>query len=195
MDEPAARNTTVLYELWRTSRRAAALMEDALDGAPLTGSEFALYSLLRFSGPLTPSEVARRTATAVTTTSEVLRRMEDRGHLQRAPHPKDARSVTVELTDEGSAAHAETGAAFQGLLGDVHADLGTEVDQVIYSLARLDRALAVVAGDDRDDLSPIPPRPVEASTHQLTYAGAPLTVAEQDEVRRFADWLRFRRAS
>lgn len=194
MDKAPVRNTTVLYELWRTSRRAAALMEEALDEAPLTGSDFALYSLLRFSGPLTPGEVARRTATAVTTTSEMLKRMEERGHLRRARNPADARSVTVELTKKGQAAHAETGAAFQVLLQRIHADLGSEVDQVIYSLARLDRALAVVAGDDRDDLSPIPPRPAEASTHQVTYAGTPLTVAEEDEVRRFADWLRFRRA-
>lgn len=194
MDERPARNTTVLYELWRTSRRAAALMDDALDGAQLTGSEFALYSLLRFSGPMTPSEVARRTATALTTTSEALKRMEDRGHLRRTRNPADARSVTVELTDDGQVAHADTGSAFQPLIQEIHRDLGGEVDQVIYSLARLDRALAVVAGDERDDLSPMPTRPVAASTHTLTYAGAPLTVAEEDEVRRFADWLRFRSA-
>jgi hypothetical protein len=142
---------------------------------------------------MTPSEVARRTATAMTTTSEALKRMEDRGHLHRAPNPTDARSVTVELTGQGEAAHTDTGTAFQSLLEAVHHDLGSEIDQVIYSLARLDRALAAVAGDERDDLSPIPPRPAEAKTHTFTYAGAPLTVAEQDEVRRFADWLRYRR--
>ena len=195
MDEQPARNTTVLYELWRASRRATALMEEALEQERLNGSEFALYSLLRFSGPMTPSEVARRTATATTTTSEALKRMEDRGHIQRTPNPTDARSVTVELTVEGEAAHAATAGAFQPLLQAINADLGSEVDQVIYSLARLDRAMAVVAGDERDDLSPMPARPTTSSTHTLTYAGAPLTIAEEDEVRRFAEWLRFRRSA
>lgn len=183
----------MLYELWRTSRRSAAVLDEVLDGAPLSGGEFALYSLLRFSGPLTPSEVARRTATPPTTASEALKRMEDRGHLRRAPNPADARSVTVELTTAGRAAHTQTGTAFQVLLKDVYAELGGEVDQIIYSLARLDRALAVASGDVPDDLSPLPPRRDETSMHSLAYAGAPLTVLEEDEVRRFADWLRFRR--
>lgn len=187
------RRTTVLYELWRTSRRSAAVLDEVLDGAPLTGGEFALYSLLKFSGPLTPSEVARRTATPLTTASEALKRMQDRGHLRRAPNPADARSVTVELTDAGREAHAETGAEFQVLLKDVYAELGGEVDQIIYSLARLDRALAAVAGDVPDDLSPLPPRRDETALHSMSYAGAPLTALEEDEMRRFADWLRFRR--
>lgn len=194
MTDATERRTTVLYELWRTSRRAAALVDEALADTPLAGTDFGLYSLLKFSAPLTPSEVARRSAMPLTTASEALRRMEDRGHLRRAPNPADARSVTVDLTEAGRRAHAETGAAFQVLLRAVYAELGGEVDHAIYSLARLDRALASVAGDVPDDLSPLPTsRAVDSSMQTLTYAGAPLTAAEEDEVRRFADWLRFRR--
>ena len=130
-----------------------------------------------------------------TTTSQMLRRMEGRGHLRRDPNPDDARSVTVALTPAGEEAHGTTGEAFVVALQALHAELGDEVDVLIYSLARLDRALAILAGDEPDDFSPVRAPPDQASLHTLTYAGPALSAAEEDEARRFLTWLRYRRGA
>jgi DNA-binding MarR family transcriptional regulator len=83
------------------SQQLTALLTRALVGAPLTADEFAVYSLLRLTGQTTPSRLASDLGMRASTMSHYLRRMAEKGHLARAPHPQDGRSSLIELTPSG----------------------------------------------------------------------------------------------
>lgn len=187
MPEP----TTVLLELWRVSRLAGTRLDEALASTSMTASDFALYSVLRFHGPVTPTVLARHAGTPVTTTSQALRRLEDRGHLVRRDNPDDARSQLVGLNAAGRAAHRRAGAAFAPVLEEVTRTLGEDLEVVLWSLERLERALGASGLADADPDGPV----LDASlVHRLLYTGPVLSDDEADEVQQFVNWLRHRAA-
>ena len=191
-----ARLTTPLWEIWRLSRRAGSLLDRALRGSELSASDFGLYSLLRFSGPMTATDVSRRTGMPPTTVSQQIRRLDERGHLGRQPHPDDARSTLLSLTDTGHAAHEAAGPGFRDLLTRVELALGDDHEQVMYSLERLDRALRQADEAPGDDLpTRLPARPARASAHHVAYSGEALTADEEERVRDYIAWLRWRRVT
>ncbi len=179
---------SVLYDVHRIAYLAQELVEGALDGHDLSGTEFALYSYLIVEGPVTVSEVARGIAAPLATTSKLLARVEERGHLDRTRNPEDGRSTLVELNDAGRAAHAAARPEFLGALRRVQESLGGAADDVRWALARLDDALAAAMGAEGSLLYPVRP-----SNRQLSYRGDPLTADEEVEVRRFIEWLRWQR--
>lgn len=180
---------TVLFAIWRVSRRTASLLDEALAGAGMTASEFAVHSLLRVSGPLSVTEVAARSGAPLTTVSQQLKRLERRGHLSRAPHPDDARVVLLSLSSDGVEAHERAAPAFRDLLERVEDALGSDLEQVDYSLGRLNAVLAGIAGEDR----PVEEaRPDTARAHGVAYTGDALDDRQEAEVRRYIDWVRTR---
>lgn len=180
-------STTVLLELWRVARLAGSRLDEALADSPIGASDFGLYSVLRYRAPLTPTALARHAGTPATTTSQALRRLESRGHLERREHPDDARSQLLALTRRGVQAHERAATAFRPVLAAVQEELGDELPAVLWALQRLDRVL----GGSHDGSSPAGELP---APHTLPYTGAPLTVDEREEVDRFIDWLHHRRA-
>lgn len=178
---------SVLYDVHRVSRLVGEVVERALEGQPLSGTEFALYSLLLVTGPTRVSEVAAGIAAPLATASKLLDRLEERGHVERAENPADGRSTLVELTEEGRAAQRAAAADFGVALRALHGVLGGSLDLVAWALGRLDGALqAVLAGEPAAEAEPRP-------TASLVYAGPPLTADEEDEVHRHIDYLRWRR--
>jgi DNA-binding MarR family transcriptional regulator len=75
-----------------------ALLDETFSAAPLRPDEFAVYSVLRVTGEVTPAALAVELGMNRPTLSNWLRRMESRGHLRRRPNPADGRSVLVRLT-------------------------------------------------------------------------------------------------
>jgi len=103
---------SVLFELHAASRAVGELLAVAMDGAPLTPEEYAVYSVLFDEGPHAPTELARRVGMAPTSMSHFVRAMLERGHAERSPDPIDRRSYRIVLTGAGLAAHEAAGAAF-----------------------------------------------------------------------------------
>jgi DNA-binding MarR family transcriptional regulator len=93
------------------SQQLSALLSRALADAPLTPDEFAVYSVLKWTGPTTPTRLAADLGMRASTMSHYLRRMTDRGHLDRRPNPNDGRSSLVALTGAG---HQVTEDCFPG---------------------------------------------------------------------------------
>lgn len=180
---------SLLYDVHRISYLSHALVEEALAQQELSGTEFALYSFLVVHGPVTVTEVASGIAASSASTSKLLARVDERGHLVRHPNPDDGRSTLVELNDDGRAAHATAAPGFRHALSGVLDELGGSVEDVRWALARLDHALSATLNQSA------PPSPAGAPpTHRpLSYAGAPLTAAEEDEARRFIGWLQYQR--
>jgi DNA-binding MarR family transcriptional regulator len=138
--------TNVLFDVWRLSRAANALLDDALSPSGLTADEFAVYSVLR-AGPLSPSALAQWMTAPPTTVSSYVKRFEARGHVARVPHPEDRRSYRLALTPDGVAAHERAGRRFLPFLRAVESALGGPATRAVRSdLAALRDALVAAGG-------------------------------------------------
>lgn len=87
--------------LFALNQQLGSLLAHAMAHAPLTPSDFAVYSALRLMQPTTLTELAATLGMRPTTLSSVLARMEQHGHLRRQPNPADGRSRLISLTDDG----------------------------------------------------------------------------------------------
>ena len=136
----------MLFDVWLVSRATTGALDAALAPTGLTADEFGLYSVLTSAAALTPSEIARWVSAPATTVSSYLKRLEQRGHVQRDPNPADGRSYVVRLTPAGKKAHRAAGAAFLPVLDRVVTALGAEERTVRQALAAL-RASLDTLGD------------------------------------------------
>lgn len=73
-------------------------------GIDLSVVESAVLGQLLHDGPQTPSVIAARSGLTPAAATSMIDRLESAGHVRRAPHPRDRRSLLVELTDRGRAA-------------------------------------------------------------------------------------------
>ncbi len=147
-DLPPEHGISVLYDCFLLIQQLRPVLGRALDGAPLRGDEYAVYSLLAEQGPLSPTVLARRTGMPATTVSDHVRSMTDRGHLTREPHPQDGRAAVLRLTPSGLAAWRETSERFSVVAAQVERRLGPHEGPVRAALARLTAVLAEVGERD-----------------------------------------------
>ncbi len=180
---------SILYQLHALSRLSHRLVTGALAHSALSGSDFALYSLLAATGAAMPSQLAAWTGSPLPTASKQLGQMEERGHLERVPNPEDGRSILVRLTDLGAEAHAQARPSFVALLDHVKHYLGGAHEDVSRALSRLESALRAVLGEEGP--GPEPRSPV----HRLAYEGPLLDAGEEEQVRDFISWLQFRQSA
>lgn len=129
-----------MYFLFAASQRVAALLGEALAGAPLDAAGYAFYSALRETQPTSPTDLARHLGMPVTTVLDSLGALQRRDHVARLRNPRDGRSYLVRLTDAGERVHDETHGFFSraDLLLVEH--LGTRRDGVVDALSLLKEA-------------------------------------------------------
>jgi DNA-binding MarR family transcriptional regulator len=114
----------LLFRTFVLSSLAGRLLADVAAECGLRAGELAVQGAIHAWGPLTPTELARITGLAPTTLSAYIRRMDDRGHVRRAPNPHDGRSYLLELTDEGVAAVKTFGPGLRLRVQAIDAALG-----------------------------------------------------------------------
>jgi DNA-binding MarR family transcriptional regulator len=107
------RDISLLFDLFAVYQRVGGLVAAALDGAGLSGDEYAVYSVLFDLGPLTATEMAGHLGMPLTTVLDHLRAMDRRRHIVRVPHPADGRARQVRLSPAGLAAHRRAHAAWE----------------------------------------------------------------------------------
>src|SRR5215218_4147935 len=182
---------SILFDLWLINHLLSDAIDDALtDTSGLSGEEFGFYSLLRRFGPVPASQVTRWTAIRPTTLSTLVRRLQERGHVEQRPNPADGRSRLLALTPDGEKAHAVAADAFFAATRALASALGPDEGRQRDALQRLDAALRTVGGlDPRPYAFAVP----QSAGHDLSYDGAPLTPAEEADVRAYLDFVRFRR--
>lgn len=88
----------IWLELFAVNQLLHAAIDRALEGE---GREFALYSTMLGVEQATPTEIAEILGLPLTTASDRLNRMVDRGHATRAVDPRDRRSHVFRLTPAG----------------------------------------------------------------------------------------------
>ena len=94
---------TVLIMMWagRLSRRVEAFYQQVLRPHGLQYSDYALLSLLRFSGPMSPKNLNRTLAITSGGLTKSIDRLEAGLLVRRTPDPDDGRGRLVVLTKKG----------------------------------------------------------------------------------------------
>jgi DNA-binding MarR family transcriptional regulator len=186
-----SKNATLLLDVWLVSHLTARLLDDALRPQGLTGDEFGLYSLIYSGGPVTPTQISRWTGMAQTTVSGMLRRMATRGHLDDNPHPDDARSRLICLSDEGRKVTARAASVLTEIVPLLSDALDDGQDAIRAKLSDLDAGLRrLVDADPRPYGVPGSGKPPDRVT--ISYRGPRLSLVQTGEVCDFIDWLRTR---
>ena len=187
---------SVMFDVWLVSEVAAGYLDDVLAGSGLSGADFGLYSLLHRFGPTTPGRLRRWTGRPATTISANLKRLERRGHLIRTPHPEDGRSYQVGLSAEGVSALERATEPFLAAMHALSARFVPDTLRERLVLQHLDTVIREVAGLDArpyavhlDDGDPAVAHD-RGGTSSLAYPGAPLTAAQERQVRLYIDFLR-----
>src|SRR5690606_14549384 len=68
----------------------------------LTPTQYATLAAVGRHGALTPGELAAHEKVQPPSMTRVIAKLEERGLLERTPHPTDRRQVTVSLTESGA---------------------------------------------------------------------------------------------
>lgn len=155
----AARDLRPGHLIRLAQQRHTALWAEEL-GARLTGPQYAVLHVLAAAGPSHQSVVAERAALDRSSTSEVLRRLEERGWTGRRPEPQDRRTRMVSLTDAGRA-----------LVDSVTGPVDRVQRRILEPVPpgdrrRLVEVLAVVAQGVWADLGTVPRPPVVSTVYR-----------------------------
>jgi DNA-binding MarR family transcriptional regulator len=118
----------------------AVLVERELARDGVAAGGYAALSAIGAFGPLTLTELASILGMPLTTASDAVRRLEDRGHAARRPNPADGRSQLLELTEAGDAAWHAGWPALQRIDAALGAELG-DAEPIRQALERLAAAL------------------------------------------------------
>ena len=116
--------------------------ELAADG--VDSSHYGTLSLIGAFAPLRLTEVASSLGMPLQTASDVVRRLEDRGHVRRRPNPDDGRSFLFELTARGD---REWRRGF-GALQRITEQLDVDPDEMRSALTKLNDAFDRLLTDD-----------------------------------------------
>jgi predicted RNase H-like nuclease/DNA-binding MarR family transcriptional regulator len=117
---------TILLDLFRTNQVRERLIAAAVEGTGLPPEDYPIYVLVGTEGPWTPTGLAERTRMPLSTVLFRLRRLEQRGHVERIPNPEDGRSYLVRLTPSGEELLGEARPRFRARAEAVEAALGGE---------------------------------------------------------------------
>jgi DNA-binding MarR family transcriptional regulator len=125
------------------SQKLSALLSRAFadSRAPLTTDEFAVYSLLRLTGPTTPTRLAHDLGMPASTMTHYLRRMDSAGHLVRRPNPEDRRSSLIELTATGNDATVACFPAFSAAIKAFRDHLMMPEKELLTAMSAMNDAL------------------------------------------------------
>jgi DNA-binding MarR family transcriptional regulator len=69
----------------------------------LTASQLSAMTSLELAGAMTPRELAEAERVQPPTMTKIIAKLEERGLVQRTPHPSDGRQVILSATDQGRA--------------------------------------------------------------------------------------------
>ena len=116
--------------------------ELAADGVDST--HYGTLSLIGAYGPLRLTEIASSHGMPLTTASDVVRRLEARGHVRRRPNPDDGRSFLFELSARGDREWRRGWGAIQRILEGLDVDH----DEMRDALTQLNDAFARLLTDD-----------------------------------------------
>jgi DNA-binding MarR family transcriptional regulator len=139
---PAWSTTSLLFDVFVAGQAVGALVDEALAGSPLDATGYAVCSAVFDEEALTPTELARRLGTPLTTALDHVRALERSGVLARRRNPVDGRSFLVVLTPAGMEAHRAASQLFEIAWRQFVEALDQPMDDVRASLVAITAAAA-----------------------------------------------------
>jgi len=129
------------FLLWRVTLAWQRLMRAALAPHDLTHVQFVLLAstwwLARSGEPPTQRELADQAGTDTMMTSQVVRKLAERGLLERAEDPADARAKRLRVTESGLDLVAKALKDVEAADAEFFGKLGTRGDDFVAALAKL----------------------------------------------------------
>jgi DNA-binding MarR family transcriptional regulator len=120
---PPAQLATLLRDaITRLNRR----LRQARPIGDLTVAQISALTSLELAGALTPRELADTERVQPPTMTRIVAKLEERGLVQRSPHPTDGRQVILAATEAGRAVLAELHQARNSWLAQRLAELTEE---------------------------------------------------------------------
>jgi DNA-binding MarR family transcriptional regulator len=131
-----------------SSELTAALLRDAIARlnrrlrqtrplGELTQSQFSALTSLDLAGALTPRELAEAERVQPPTMTRIVSRLEERGLVQRLPHPTDRRQVVLSTTESGRSVLAVNRRARDAWLGSQIEALSAEERETLRRAAQI----------------------------------------------------------
>ncbi len=140
---------SVLYDVYVLGQAVNQLLADGLAGAPLTPSEYAVYSALFERGPATPSELSHLLGMPAQTMSDWVATLRDRGHVETRRNPRDGRSQLVALSPAGRRAQRSTNRSFERVYRRFLDELALPEEDARRILAGMIAAARVAGGEGK----------------------------------------------
>jgi DNA-binding MarR family transcriptional regulator len=131
--------------LWRVTLAWQRRIRAVLESHELTHVQFVLLASLwwlvdREDDPPTQTRLAQQAGTDPMMTSQVIRRLEARGLLERALDPADSRARRLHLTAAGRALVGRALADVEAADGNYFAPLGSQREGFLQALQKLEAA-------------------------------------------------------
>lgn len=142
-DAAGQRALSLLFRIYSSGEACETLVDESVDSYGVADG-FVTMSLLSQAGSLTPTEISRRLGMRLTTTSALVRRLVERGHVRQVPNPRDGRSQLVTLTEEGRQALTAAFPAFFKTMEEVESHLTHTTDEIQAALDDLEQAFRAV---------------------------------------------------
>jgi DNA-binding MarR family transcriptional regulator len=139
-ETPRVPKSSILLELSTVAGLIRTLVDQALAGLDAR-EDFLTYTLLAVFGEANPTQVATHEGVALTTVSDRLNRLVERGHAERVPNPADGRSSLFRLTEAGWSAFWEAQPRFREALDGVDERLDLPLDEIRRAVESVERAL------------------------------------------------------
>ena len=115
----------------QTIGRVVRHMRGAAAQHELSLTEFAVLARLGREGPATTAELARAEGMRPQSMSVAVSTLEERGLVERKPHPSDGRQMNIVLTDKGAAVRTSTKDLKRAWLTQATARLEDEERQIL----------------------------------------------------------------
>ena len=131
---------SLLYQFFVTAQRLRRVLGDAMAESGMRPDEYAVYSLLFESGPLTATQMADYLGMPLTTVLDYLKAMTAAGHVVRTAHPFDGRALEVSLSRSGMAAHKRAHQHWEVMRKQIEGNLAIPADRIESALSALQNA-------------------------------------------------------
>jgi DNA-binding MarR family transcriptional regulator len=120
-----------ISEFARTLGRVVRHMRAAAAQHELSLTESAVLARLGRDGPVTTAELARAEGMRPQSMSAAVATLEERGLVERKPHPSDGRQMNIAITDKGAAVRSSTKDLKRAWLAQATAGLEDEERQIL----------------------------------------------------------------
>jgi DNA-binding MarR family transcriptional regulator len=130
---------------------AERLVAEHLQRAGLSNEQFALLSRIALDGPVTPTALAAGMGVPGTTLADAVRRLEERGEIERLPNPVDGRSHLLTLSPAGRERVEAAAPVVWEALEELRAELGVPPEEVESAMDELRRSLRAVTAPKASD--------------------------------------------